>query len=552
MRKRNTKYEFAALLFFLIASVLLLTNGFAGRILAEEKEPDVYRSVEPIGVTLSTILKEYVRDVEIDNLVEGGLEGIMASLDRNSSYISTNDLLQMREDTKGEFEGIGVQIKMDEEGRVLVFTPIGESPAAEAGLQPFDRIVGIDGVPTADLWTEAMTDNEKLGAAADKIRGPRGTTVNLTLWRPKDGTQGEEIEVRVKRDRVPLESITEARLLDGGIGYVRIKDFKENTADDLRAKLKEFTNQGMTGLVLDLRWNLGGLLNASQQVCELFLAKNSLVTYTRSRPREDGKPNPQDMELVSGRRPSVPLQLPLLVLANEITASSAEIVTGALQYHKRAIVVGEKTFGKGSVQTIIPIPPERETALRLTTALYYTPAGVTIDHQGILPDVAVEMSKEEEQLLAKQMYRSYKDDATKMNEQNHGSVTGNPVTSAEGETEEDKKFIEQAETLYGEDTGKIMREAIRLSRLEDQTIDDTQLKRAVEILHEDPLWEKLLEKYHLDVLETQVAASAEEIEKLSDSEQLLLNGANPNNGSEPAEATEEQGQDITPEPATVE
>lgn len=514
MRNRNTKHEFFSLTIFLIALFLLLTNGFFSKISAQSEKTDIYKSIEPIGHTLQIVLDEYVKEVDIDKLVEGALIGMMSSLDRHSSYISASDLKALKDDTQGEFEGIGVSIKMDENQNVIVFMPIPNSPAAKAGLKPFDIIRKIDDVPVEQLWKPGMSEQEKLSSAADKIRGPIGTKVKLTIERPYPDKDPDTFDIVVERAKVPLESIKEKRILPSGYGYIRISDFKDTTAKEIENAIKEMLDKGMKGLILDLRWNPGGLLTASVQVCELFLPKGSLVTYTKSRGQlnqEDGK----DLELHTRKKPVLPLNMPLILLVNNQTASSSEIVTGALQYHQRAIVVGEKTFGKGSVQTIIPLPPKNDTALRLTTALYYTPAGVTIDHQGILPDVEVEMTDEEERLLALQMYKSYEKDPSKINEQNHGSVTGNEIIKVP-----DEKIAQQEQLLHelgkvaGEDAVKLMREFFRRKNLAEETIEDKQLKRAVEILQEEPVWENLLKKYHKDVKETQ--KEAKEIDEKED------------------------------------
>jgi carboxyl-terminal processing protease len=460
MRDRNTRLEFMTLLAFLMAAALVLGNGFVSRIHGQE-EADVYQQIEPLGVVLDLVQKQYVRDVEISQLVEGALYGIMNALDEHSSFLSEEDLTAMQEDTAGQFEGIGVSIKLDERERVMVFQPIPGSPAAQAGIQPFDIIGKIDGVITAGM---------SLSDAADRIRGPRGTTVRLTILRLVDDAEEPEVlEFDVRRERVPLASIKESRLLDGGIGYVRISDFKQNTARDLEKDVKEFLSRGMTALVLDLRWNPGGLLTASKEVCELFLPRGTLVTYTKGRVRT-GSRNPDDLELFTSGRPILPEDLPVIILVNEQTASSSEIVTGALQYYERAIILGQKTFGKGSVQTIIPLDRPNNTALRLTTALYYTPGDVTIDGQGIQPDVEVVMDWEQQRALAIQLYRSYEADPEKINLQNHGSVTGNEIT--------------------------------------DDTVEDVQLQRAVEILGESRVWDELRKRYHRDVAETQMSAAA--------------------------------------------
>ena len=364
MQNRNAKYEFVALLIFLVSMTLLLTNGFMGRIDARENNVDVYQQIAPMGEVLNLIMEDYVREADLEQVVNGALMGMMSSLDRNSSFISKDDLQKMREETQGEFEGIGVSIKLDDNDNIMVFQPIHNSPAEEAGILPFDLIIKI-----GDVSTEGMSLND----AANLIRGPKGTSVDLTLLRQQDGAEPREVEVSVKRANVPLESIKEARLLEGGVGYVRIGDFKDTTARDLKERLKEFLEQDMRAFVLDLRWNPGGLLTASQQVCELFLPKGALVTYTRGRVREDGKANGEDMELYTERRPVLPEGMPMIVLVNDQTASSSEIVTGALQYYKRALVLGEKTFGKGSVQTIIPVPPRTRKCTTIDNGIVLHP-----------------------------------------------------------------------------------------------------------------------------------------------------------------------------------
>ncbi len=465
MPRRDSKSEFLSLLGFLLIAVLLLTNGFAARISAEEKSVDVYREIEPIGVVLDTILRDYVRDVDITNVVQGALIGMMGSLDRNSSFITAKDLEDMREDTKGEFEGIGVSIQPDADGNIMVFHPLPGSPAAAAGIKPFDRIIAIDGKSAKGMTT---------ADAANLIKGPRGTTVNLTIQR-KDRSAAPEVQPEVlnftvHRAKVPLESIKEASLLKGGVGYVRLSDFKDNSGRDLAKKMQELLDQGMKAFILDLRWNPGGLLTASKDTCELFLPKGALVTYTRGRAAADGGANKEDLRLLTEKAPVLPEGLPVVILVNRNTASSAEIVTGSLQFHERALVLGEKTFGKGSVQTIIPMLTPKNTALRLTTALYYTPADVTIDHQGILPDIELAMTQEQEESLAKQMFESFKENPENQYHKNHGSVSEYPVT--------------------------------------DKTVEDVQLKRALEVLGEDGVWANLVKKYHRDVKETQMTAEA--------------------------------------------
>lgn len=513
MQKKSSKAEFFALLAFLAVLTLLLTNAFAPRIHAQGGETDIYPQIEPIGEVLTKILDEYVLEPDLDRVVEGAIFGMMSALGGHNSYIPAEVLTEMREDTKGEFEGIGISIK-EEDGQVVIFTPIEGAPAAEAGLLPGDIIVAVDDEPTEQMYKEAEGNPtfRIVNAVADRIRGQRGTSVKITVSRESNIGSGRETkDFMVKRDKVPLESIREARILPGGIGYIRLKDFKDNTASDMRKHLIEFKKENITAFVLDLRWNPGGLLSASQEVCDLFLPKKSLVTYTKGRASANGDNNSQNMELYTSHTPVLPDEFPMIVLVNGETASSAEIVTGALQFHKRALILGEKTFGKGSVQTIIPLSRPAQTALRLTTALYYTPADVTIDHQGILPDVAVPVTPAEEKALINQLFRSFENDAAKRNAQNHGSVTGDEVSVIdEEEVQAEEALLAQISEYYGEDVANTLRDSVSLKERKVKTIDDKPLLRAVEILREPGDWSATFERYHRDVSETQVAASTSE------------------------------------------
>lgn len=466
MSRRKNKAEFFALLTFLMVLGLVLTNGFAGRIFAEQE--DVYRDLEPIGDVLDKILREYVNEPDVNKVVEGALMGMMRSLDPHSSYIPPQSFEAITEDTEGEFEGIGIRIVLDDAGNLQVYEPIPNAPAAVAGVMAGDYILKIDGTST-----EGMS----LSDAAKHIKGPRGSFVTLTLLRHYEerDVENEELELQVKRDRIPIESVVEGRLLDGGIGYIRISDFKKNTADEIEDKLDEFIDQGMKSVILDLRWNPGGLLSSATEVADVFLPRNKLVTFTRGRDMGPGSSR-DSMHFFTRKPAAIPTDIPMIILVNGTSASSSEIVTGALQFHKRAIVVGEKTYGKGSVQTIIPLARPEGSALRLTTALHYTPAEVTINEEGIRPDVEVVMTKKEQVDLLRQMYRSFEKDPNARNRQNHGSVTG--------DTE---------------------------SGIEDMPlVEDKVLQRAVEILLEDSVFDNLLKKYHKDTSETQVAKIKEE------------------------------------------
>lgn len=469
MKKRDSRREFWMVFGFFAFMVIALSNGFLPLLAAQDQAVDVYREIEPIGDVLDIVLREYVRDLSVEETVEGAISGIMGALDRNSAYVSAEELEALREETKGEFEGIGVSIKENEDGQIMVFMPILGSPAAEAGIRPYDLITAIDGKSTEGLDTSG---------AANLIRGRRGSYVNLTILRRRENEDGsreeESFDVKVQRARIPLESVKEFQLLRDGVGYVRLSSFSDTTAADLEKHMNELIDEGMRALVLDLRWNSGGLLSATEEVCELFLPKGLLVTYTRGRKSVNGNSDKDEMRLYTSRDAVLPEDMPVIILTNSDTASAAEIVTGALQFYQRALVIGQRTFGKGSVQTIIPLERPKNSALRLTTALYYTPADVTIDHQGILPDKEVEMSRDEELALAKQMYVSFESNYENQYKQNHGSMTpGYEVT--------------------------------------EETVEDLPLAKAVEILSEDMAWPALIEKYHKDIHETQTASDSNTI-----------------------------------------
>ncbi len=463
MQNRHSKSEFVALLAFLIVATLVLTNGFVARISAQGKDVDVFAKIQPIGDVLGIILDEYVRVPDIDKVVEGALIGMMNALDNHSSFISAEGFQVMKEETRGEFEGIGVSIRFDDDKNIIVYQPLADSPAAKAGVQSGDIIFKVDGVSTTGMALEEV---------AKRIRGPRDSVVNIQVARRRENAEPQIVDYTIKRGNIPLDSIKEARMLPSGFAYVRVSDFKDTTSKDLAKHVSHFLEKDMKGLILDLRWNPGGLLPASKDVCELFLPKNSLVTYTQGRKTGHGSLT-ENMKLYTEKDPLVPAGLPIIVLTNGDTASCSEIVTGALQFYSRAIVLGAKTYGKGSVQTIIPLSRPANTALRLTTALYYTPAEVTIDSAGIKPDIESPLTKDEQRALVEQMFNSIKTDASMMNQQNHGAITGNEAT--------------------------------------DKTAEDKQLQRAVEILQEDPVFDNLMKKYHRDTHETQVAAPADKV-----------------------------------------
>ncbi|MBI4226743.1 MAG: S41 family peptidase [Candidatus Omnitrophica bacterium] len=326
---------------------------------------ETYAQLELFGDALGIVQTEYVDDPPPQELIYSAIEGMINALDRHSQFLRPDEYEEMRVETKGQFGGLGVEIGI-KEGLLTVVAPIDGTPADAAGLQPGDRIVKIDGQFTRGI---------SLHEAVQKLRGRPGSRVILTILRePED----ELTDVILTRAVVKIQSIKEARFLEQKIGYVRITEFQENTAQDLELALGGLGRDGMEALVLDLRRNPGGLLDAAVAVAEKFLVKGKKVVFTRGR-RDD-----QNLEFLSqGAHPH--LGFPMVVLVDNGSASASEIVAGALQDHQRAIILGVKTFGKGSVQTVIPL--KDGSAVRLTTSKYYTPNGRAIHGEGIIPDV---------------------------------------------------------------------------------------------------------------------------------------------------------------------
>jgi carboxyl-terminal processing protease len=302
-------------------------------------------------------------------LLENAIHGLLYRLDPHSVYLEPRDFGDLQVSTSGEFGGIGIEVGM-QDGFVRVVTPMDDTPASRAGMKAGDLIVRIDGEAVKGL---------SLQDAVERMRGPVGSSVTLTVLR--EGVD-ESFEVVLKREKIQLVSVR-SRVLEPGLGYLRITQFQTNTGSDAEAQLRKLLKEAehpLAGLVLDLRNNPGGLLNGAQQVADLFLDGGNIVS-TRGR-------DPDAEQSLDATPGDVLAGLPIVVLVNAGTASAAEIVAGALQDHQRAVLLGTTTFGKGSVQTILPLINDR--ALKLTTARYYTPSGRSIQAQGIVPDLAVE------------------------------------------------------------------------------------------------------------------------------------------------------------------
>lgn len=327
---------------------------------------ETYRLLDLFGNVFERVRRDYVEEVTDKQLIEAALNGMLSSLDPHSSYLNADSFKDMQVQTRGEFGGLGIEVTM-ENGLVKVVSPIDDTPAFRAGLKTGDLITHLDGKQVMGLT---------LQEAVDKMRGKVGTDIRLTVRR-----ESKEFDVTLTRDTIKIKSARSHR--EGNIGYVRITSFSEKTYDGLKEaieqQVKEIGKDKIQGFILDLRNNPGGLLDQAVAVSDAFLDEGEIVS-TRSRHAEETQRfNAHKGDLLNG--------MPLVVLINDGSASASEIVAGALQDHKRAILVGTRSFGKGSVQTIIPLPDKG--AMRLTTARYYTPSGRSIQAVGIEPDIEV-------------------------------------------------------------------------------------------------------------------------------------------------------------------
>ncbi len=324
----------------------------------------VYPQLEKFTDCLGIIEKSYVEDVTPEKLIEGAIKGMVSVLDPHSAYLTKEGYKEMQINTTGSFGGLGIEIGVRDDV-LTVISPIEGTPAFHAGVLPGDRIVKIDGKSTVDM---SLEDAVKL------LRGPKGTQVVITILRDK---QEKPVDMTITRAMIHIESV-KAEMLDPGYGYIKVRNFQVDTADDIRNALEEMGP--LKGLILDLRYNPGGLLDQAVSVSDLFL-DSGLIVYT------DGR-RPEEKTEYRAREEGTFEGFPMIVLINGGSASAAEIVSGALQDNKRAIVVGVKSFGKASVQSIRPLSDG--SALKLTVARYYTPSGRSIQATGIEPDIRVD------------------------------------------------------------------------------------------------------------------------------------------------------------------
>jgi len=311
----------------------------------------------------------------LPKLSEAALNGILGSLDPHSEFMNAKDYQRLEEDISSEFGGIGVQVEL-RNGEVVVIAPIAGTPGARAGIRRSDVIVSIAG---------EKLEKPSLDNVVGRLRGKPGTEVAIGFRRP---STGKEFDVKIKRERIKVESVRDVHMRPDGIGYVQVTQFSERTGEEFIEAINSLTARNMRALILDLRDNPGGLLTAAVEVAEPFFNKDELIVYTQGRRKDDRVE-------YRATAPEAPLVMPIAVLINAGSASASEIVSGALKDTRRAVIIGERSFGKGSVQTILPL--RQGEGLRLTTARYYTPGGITIHEKGVTPDVEIVMSPAEDE-----------------------------------------------------------------------------------------------------------------------------------------------------------
>jgi len=363
------KKTMTAALFGAAAGIALTASFGAPRLVAPAYAASTYEYLDLFGDVFERTRSAYVEEVDEKELIEAAINGMLTSLDPHSSYLNPDNFTDMQDDTKGEFGGLGIEVTM-EEGFVKVISPIDDTPAAKAGVKANDFITHIDGESVLGMT---------IGEAVDLMRGLVNTDIELTIAR-----EGEEEPIEMTLTRAVIEIKAVKHRIEGDVGVLRVSKFSEKTFQNLAESIAQIKDElganGVSGYIIDLRNNPGGLLTQAVAVSDAFLDQGEIVSTRGREQRNADRYNAQNGDLADGK--------PVVVLVNGGSASASEIVAGAIQDHRRGIVVGEKTFGKGSVQTIMPLASRG--AIRLTTARYYTPSGRSIQALGIEPDIIVE------------------------------------------------------------------------------------------------------------------------------------------------------------------
>ena len=335
-------------------------------------ENNIYQKIDLFGEVLEKINKEYVDEINQSDSMDSAINGLLQSLDPYSAYMSPEIFNEMQTETSGEFGGLGIEVGM-ESGVVKVISPIDDTPASKAGIKAGDFIIKIDDI---------QVQGKSLSEAVDLMRGPVGSSINLTIRR---AGQKRALKFNIVREIIEIKSVR-AELLKKDIGYIRLTSFNENSSEQISNQIKKFEdNQNVTSYILDLRNNPGGLLSQAIRVSDFFLNNGEIVSTKGRKSSENRRWFAKKGDLIDGKT--------LLVLINYGSASASEIVAGALKDHKRAIIIGENSYGKGSVQSIIPL--KNKGAIRLTVAKYYLPSGKSISEVGVSPDIEINEGSDE-------------------------------------------------------------------------------------------------------------------------------------------------------------
>ena len=355
---------------FFIISIFFLKFSIINSVVAAEN--DVYKKIDLFGEVLEKINKEYVDEINQSESMDAAIDGLLQSLDPYSAYMSPEIFNEMQTETSGEFGGLGIEVNM-ESGVVKVISPIDDTPASRAGIKAGDYIIKIDDI---------QVQGKSLSEAVDLMRGPVGSSIILTVRRIG---QKKALTFEIVREIIQIKSV-KADLLKNNVGYLRLTSFNENSGDQIREQIREFEkNENINSYILDLRNNPGGLLSQAIRISDFFLDSGEIVSTKSRKASENRKWFAKKGDLIGGKT--------LVVLINYGSASASEIVAGALQDHKRAIILGENSYGKGSVQSIIPL--KNKGAIRLTVAKYYLPSGKSISEVGVSPDIEIDEDTDE-------------------------------------------------------------------------------------------------------------------------------------------------------------
>ncbi len=381
-KKRKILWSVGLGLFLLFSLAVIDSRIIQG---VAEKGNEVYEQIRLLSEVFVLVRDNYVEPVDPQKLIYGACEGMVGKLDPFSQFMDPSAHQMMKSETEGKFGGLGIRIAI-QEGRLTVVTPLPRTPAYELGILPGDKIMKIEGKDTKDIT---------LSEAVKLLRGKPGTEVTISIFR-----EGEKdlIDFTVTRAIVKIESVPDAKMLTDKIGYIELIEFSKETPDEFDKVWKKLKKQGMESLILDLRYNPGGLLATAVEICKNFIGDRKLIVYTQGRSED------QIIKFFAEKKAKHE-KIPLVILVNRGSASGSEIVAGCVQDWKRGIVLGEKTFGKASVQSLMPLSDG--SGLRLTTAKYYTPSGRSIHDVGITPDIVVEVPREMMAELMKQREKIY-------------------------------------------------------------------------------------------------------------------------------------------------